>query len=420
MITGSILDKHDAKDELTTALLIAAFAFALRLIVALLAYARTDIVSILWPRGVEALGIANSLLSGAGFSSPFALPTGPTAFLAPGYPVILAGIERLFGRATGASAWAILTMQCLFSAITCVAIYAFARRLLNQKIAYRAAWIWALFPYAVILPTNIIWESSVSALLLVSGLLLFSKAREASSSLTWASVGCYWAIACLVNASLLLLLPVLLVLDSLRNRTCWRNSTFCAVTFVVCLLPWSIRNYTTFHRLFPLRDNLGLELWIGNHQGATTRFTPEIHPAFSSMELQHYRTVGEISYMAEKRHLALQFIKQRPLLFLKNSAQRFLTYWFVNWHALWYFIPLITLLAFAGLALMLVRSFPSASIFWIPVAVYPLPYYITHADLRYQHPLQPLLVILCAYGWTEYKTMRAALPISRDPVEVCA
>src|SRR5262245_36784351 len=86
---------------------ITAAAWTLRMIVAGLAYGGRDIVQILWPRGIEPLGIAKSLLGGQGFSSPFALPTGPTAFVAPIYPVVLAAIESVFGIATRSSAWAI-------------------------------------------------------------------------------------------------------------------------------------------------------------------------------------------------------------------------------------------------------------------------------------------------------------------------
>jgi 4-amino-4-deoxy-L-arabinose transferase-like glycosyltransferase len=377
---------------------IALAALTLRLAVALFAYGHRDIVGMLWPRGVEALGIAKSLLLGTGFASPFSLPTGPTAFLTPVYPVMLAGIEWLFGIASPASAWAIVCMQCLFSALTCVAIYFLGNKMFDERTARRAAWIWALFPYAIILPTNIIWESSLSALILTLGLFAFLTMIRSQSCVTWALVGAYWAFACLVNATLLLLLPALLIFVVSRDRHLGYRAILCAATFLICLLPWSIRNYTTFHKLFPLRDNFALELWIGNYDGATIRSTAEIHPAFNMREVQRYQSLGEIQYMAEKRDIAVASIKAHPFLFVKNSVKRFFTYWFVNWHPLWLLIPVLTVGGFAGLALISSRAHPLAWIVWIPLVFYPLPYYITHPDLKYQHPLQPLLAILCAYA----------------------
>src|SRR5271168_3129787 len=40
--------------------------------------------------------LAHSLLSGHGLSSPFGGHTGPSAFLAPGYPLFIAAIFRVF------------------------------------------------------------------------------------------------------------------------------------------------------------------------------------------------------------------------------------------------------------------------------------------------------------------------------------
>jgi hypothetical protein len=37
-------------------------------------------------------------------------------------------------------------------------------------------------------------------------------------------------------------------------------------------------------------------------------------------------------------------------------------------------------------------------LFAIPLVLYPLPYYITHADSRYQFVLDPLLAILAGYA----------------------
>ncbi len=39
--------------------------------------------------------------------------------------------------------------------------------------------------------------------------------------------------------------------------------------FLLTLLPWTIRNYQVFGRLMPVRDNFGLELWLGNHEGVS-------------------------------------------------------------------------------------------------------------------------------------------------------
>src|ERR1039458_10375401 len=45
----------------------------------------------------EASLIAKALASKGQFADPFAVPTGPTAHLTPFYPVLLAGINKVFG-----------------------------------------------------------------------------------------------------------------------------------------------------------------------------------------------------------------------------------------------------------------------------------------------------------------------------------
>ena len=395
-MTGIVTNKNTNHNQWRFLVLITLGAWSLRMFLAWLAYGGKDIVGTLWPRGVEELGIAKSLLSGEGFSSPFAIPTGPTAFLPPVYPVILAGIERVFGVASKPSAWLILAMQCAFSALTCSALYYLGLQCFDRKIARRAAWIWALFPYAVLLPTNIIWESSLSALLMTALVLLIARVGDSRSLAPWILIGTGFAIACLVNAAFLLLLPAFLIYLAL-SRCDRRRFVFCGAAFLACLIPWTIRNYVTFHKAFPLRDNFGLELWIGNRDGASTGFDPNIHPAFSMSELHEYQRVGESAYMSNKTHDALEYIQRKPVVFVENTAKRVLTYWFVSLPALWLLIPLVSLFGLTGLGLLFYNLRASAWIFAIPLLIYPMPYYLTHPDMRYQHPLQPLLSVLAAY-----------------------
>ena len=60
-----------------------------------------------WEMGL----LANTLLHGQGYSSPFGVPTGPTAFIAPGYPTLIAGVFLVFGSDTFAAALAIMLMH---------------------------------------------------------------------------------------------------------------------------------------------------------------------------------------------------------------------------------------------------------------------------------------------------------------------
>ena len=49
--------------------------------------------------GFETGSIAGAIARGEGFSSPFGVPnTGPTAWIAPLYPYLVAGVFKIFGQ----------------------------------------------------------------------------------------------------------------------------------------------------------------------------------------------------------------------------------------------------------------------------------------------------------------------------------
>ncbi len=83
---------------------------------------------------------------GAGFSNPFGPPTGPTAWEPPLYPYLSAGVFLLFGIYSKASAFVLLALNSVFSALTCVPIFLIARRIFFRKGCGRSAWAWALLP----------------------------------------------------------------------------------------------------------------------------------------------------------------------------------------------------------------------------------------------------------------------------------
>src|SRR5712692_7130704 len=125
-----------------------------------------------WSFGWETGRIARSLALGEGFANPLFHKTGLTAWMAPAYPWLLAGVFRLAGIYTKASALGILSLNCLFSALTSLPVYYLARNSLGTAVAAPAAWFWAVFPYAFNLGATRVWDTCLSALLLTTLLAL--------------------------------------------------------------------------------------------------------------------------------------------------------------------------------------------------------------------------------------------------------
>src|SRR5215813_1360554 len=83
-------------------------ALVLRLVVMAFLYTeQLDPARDHWKFAYETGRIARSLATGRGFSSPLFADTGPTAFLTPVYPAIIAVIFKLFGVYSKASAFVI-------------------------------------------------------------------------------------------------------------------------------------------------------------------------------------------------------------------------------------------------------------------------------------------------------------------------
>src|SRR6202046_4741151 len=89
--------------------------------------------------GWEMGRIGRSIVQGQGFSSPYEGNTGPTAWEPPLYPFLIAGVFKIFGIYTLASAWVLLTINCVFSAITTIPVFLIAKRCFSPRVALWSA-----------------------------------------------------------------------------------------------------------------------------------------------------------------------------------------------------------------------------------------------------------------------------------------
>lgn len=360
--------------------------------------------------GTEMGRIARSLVAGHGFASPLHGQTGPTAMVGPIYPFLIAATFKLWGVYTTASAVVLLTLNALFSALTTAVVVLIGRAAFDETTGIWAGWIWTFFPFAVYWPILWVWDTSLSALLfglIFLATLLLSRSMGAAQG---AGYGLIWGIAVLTNTTFLPLLPVFLgwlCYRATRRGASWLGpATAVMLVFGITLAPWIIRNELVFGRVL-LRSNLGLELAQGNSPGATGPRAWWLHPAFNSAEMARYRALGELRYMAVKQHEAMAYIALHPRRFVRATAMRVLFFWFgVESPSRLLDFPEVlygatSIVAFAGLAVTLVRRVPASVPFAAVVALFPLVYYVTHPDARFRHLIEPPLIVLaaCAALW---------------------
>jgi 4-amino-4-deoxy-L-arabinose transferase-like glycosyltransferase len=393
--------------RLSHALPVLGVALAIRLLVLWTAISRYP-PKWFFTRGIEMGLLAHSLLAGQGLSSPFGGSTGPTAFIAPLYPILVAGVFRVFGEFSRASEICILSAQVLANLLTIWLIMRIARRLFNQLAATVAGVIWACSLPLVWMPT-IFWETSISCCLL-TGLVYLVLEYRALPTITLAvpiKLGAYCAIAGLLNPALLpSLLGISLCLFAVRREKTYALPV-AALVFVLVFSPWPLRNAKVFHAFIPLRTTVGFELWMGNRPGATGFLDESLFPMFNKQELDDYKLRGEVAYSAHKSEMASGYIYAHPAEFLRLSAVRALRFWSgtgTQRGSLLFCIHAIftTLAGFAGLFLLFrARRWFQAWLFALPFAIFPLPYLITHAEFRYRLVLDPLLTICSGYAIAE-------------------
>ena len=373
--------------------------------------------------GFEMGRIGRAIATGQGFANPFDGITGPTAWEPPLYPYLIAGVFRITGVYTHASALILLTINSIFSALTCVPIFLIARKCFSEKVAIWTAWMWALLPSVMFWCTRWVWETSLAALLMAVIFWLTLCLEDAEGYTPWIAFGVLWAVAALTNTSLLAFLPASGLWAWYRRARTQKKSiagiVLASLFFAATISPWLVRNYETFGKFIFIRSNFGAELRLGNGPGATGIWMQWLHPTQDPLELQRYARLGEVAYVTARKREAMDFIRADCGRFAWISVKRFIYYWgglprLSQIPALAPFKNSIflasTVLAFWGLGRALRKRQHGAWLFLWLILSYPTIYYFVFPHPRYRHPIEPELGILIIYVISEAEFKKRSKP----------
>lgn len=360
--------------------------------------------------GWEMGRIGASIASGHGFSNPFGPPTGPTAWEPPLYPYLSAGVFLVFGIYTKASAFVLLTLNSISSALTCIPIFRIGRRIFSEKVAVGSAWAWALLPNVMFWCTRAVWETSLSALLLTTLFWLALTLEDRDGWRPWFDFGLLWSIAALTSTSLLSFLPAAGLWAwyrrAKRGKTSLAGVVLASILFFALIAPWIVRNYLTFGTFIFLRDNFGAELRLGNGNGANGTWMEYLHPTQDFYAMRQYQTMGELPYIAMRKQEALDYIRSDYSRFVVLCVKRFVYFWSGPPKATqpWWLNQVknalyltSSVLMFWGLARALWRRRPGSwLLFWL-ILLYPAIYYFVFPAPRYRVPIEPEISILAVF-----------------------
>ena len=389
--------------------------------------------------GWEMGRIGRALASSRGFADPFEGHTGPTAWTPPLYPLLLAGVFKLFGVYTHSSAWVILAINSVFSAATCPAIYRIAllsfrsdaEESASRKLALWSAWLWALYPAALQYAVKWVWDMSLTTCLFAWVLVLALRLRipcppirhsgEGSFSVPasrsnpvnlWLLFGLSWGLIALLNSSLLAFLPFcVLWIVWPSPRVSLPNLILSALLFLAVISPWVIRNALAFHAFVPLRSNFGAELYESaqlENEGYPTMAT--LPHTEASADFQRYKRLGELAYTREQGDRAKQIIRAHPGIWASHIVRRAYFFWASVPHPTengWKGVlnetlrelnyAFVSLAGLLGLALALRNRVFGAWLFFWALFTVPLLYYAITVQARFRHPLEPILCVLAVY-----------------------
>jgi hypothetical protein len=357
---------------------------------------------------------AISLATTGVYGNPYAIPTGPSAHVSPGYTLLLAGLFRVFG--TGIPAQIVKELlAATVSSLVCALLPAAARAFnIDVRAGVLAGAVSALYPATPLVQIEGSWEAPYTALaLMLLSVLTVTLWKERNLTRPNALLhGIAWGISLLFVSALLPMFVVFVIAGAYFCSIAGtrRYLSFAAVEVLVATLflaPWAIRNYFALGSPIFTRSNFGLELRISNNDFASpdqrvnliNGLYDKYHPLQNAAEAAKVREMGEVAYNKEAGDEAKRWIEAHPAHFLALCVSRMRCFWLYQdptSRMKTIFLNTTVLLGFAGLITTFRLHAITGFVLVLVLLIYPLPNYLIHVGLRQEYPIQWLMTLLSA------------------------
>jgi hypothetical protein len=235
-------------------------------------------------------------------TSPSSGEEEDTAFVAPGYPLLMAAVNRLVDDAALPSTmrW----LQCGFGALTSGLYFLFARRAFRSLlVGVLAGLLSALHPFWII-DTATLADGTTATFLLALLLFLGVRSGQTGGPLSSVFYGLTLAALALVRAALLPFAIVGLAWFLWRSRLLvhgWLWALLAFLGFIIGLGSWSFRNWQLFGEAVPIVDSTYYHLWIGNNPQATGAPNEEMKPPAEPFGSPAQRTERDTAFAEQMR-----------------------------------------------------------------------------------------------------------------------
>lgn len=380
----------------------------------LAALATTALTSRFEPRTWEYSEIAASILAGRGLQYEYLQGTVYRFYGPPLYPLLLALVKYLTG-----TEWMTLIVQAGLFSGTALLIYALTRDLFGPLPAAVAGAAAATHPGSLFFAGQLHAQTlDVFSIALAFVLLLTMTPETRATGALVTGVGAGAAALC--RGPFLPFLAAWGVWFLWRHRgrrEAWSRMLVVAFGVLVTLAPVVVRGYSLYGTLVPLRTDTGMNLWYGNHPGATgTSHTLSIPPEPITVHLSselRARLAGanELQQHRILSAAALEFVRTEPwqvmALFVKKlgyfwwfSPHAGLSYppWWLHAYVPYYIAVVLTALVGLVVALRSPRTRDAAELFLLMAAVLAMAQAVFYVEGRHRWEIEPLMLIFSAVG----------------------
>ena len=366
--------------------------------------------------GAEHNQIAIAIYHGQGFSNPFRVQTGPTSWMPPVLPYLMATLYWVGGGSES------FVVQCMLFA-NAFAVLGSSWIVLRQARKLRMV----VVGYVVLiggLTANFhqLFQSTsdTALLMLVVNLLWFGIVNLNGGmcrfplSVVWGLFGGFCALCSPVVGGVW---AVLTSIKLLPHKTNLVPFAIAAAMSILVVAPWTIRNRMLLGAWVPIKSNGMYELWQSqclDNEGVLDSRTLFDQP-FSgySTQRKRYQELGEIAFVAEKGAIAKRSIYDNPGEFATRIANRWAAAsvyytamrpaydqpgggWPIFWKRILFPLPAISVFV-----ILAMRRMPFEPELWSAIAIWffaLLPYILISYYDRYATPMIGMKMLIVIFG----------------------
>ncbi len=288
--------------------------------------------------GAEYDEIARAVRSGRGFSDPFREPSGPTAWMPPVLPYVLAGLYWAADDDRQVVEELIVSIKTLVLVLTGLLVVREGRRLGHPWLTYLiliggfATHFYRLFQcthdvWLLLLVVNLIWLG-IGA--------LWTAPKSTLAAVAWRALGGMAALCSPIAGAVWALVTTLRWRprgsgNRLLSRA-WQHAckplAIVALCSMIVVAPWIVRNRIVLGAWIPIKSNGPYEIWQAlclDDDGVVDFATGISHPWRSRGEQRtEYIEQGEMPFLAARWPMIRKVIREHPGWWPEQSANRLL------------------------------------------------------------------------------------------------